>query len=98
MAGTLKPLLARAEITQTRAFVAATDSVATFRILRLAPTSTPRDVDVAIARELPFDPQRMATRWLDLGDAQGHQRVVYVAAWDRELAKNITEAIKLAGC
>lgn len=97
MARTLKPLLARAEITQTRALVAASDSVATFRILRLAPTSTPRDVDAAIAKELPFDPQQMATRWLDLVTGLDQQRLVYAAAWDRALVKNVTEAIKLAG-
>ncbi len=97
VARALKPLLARTEITQTRAYVAASDSVATFRILHLAPASTPRDVDAAVARELSFDPQRMATRWLELGDGQGHDRVVYAAAWDRALVKNITEAIKLAG-
>jgi len=97
VARALKPLLARIEVTQTRAFVAASDAVATFRILRLASTSTPRDVDAAIARELPFDPQRMATRWLDVVDPQAQQRVVYAAAWDQALVKNITEAIKLAG-
>jgi hypothetical protein len=97
VAWALKPLLARIEITQTRAFVAASDSVATFRILHLPTASTPRDVDAAIARELPFDPQRMATRWLDLAVKQNQSRVVYAAAWDRALVKNITEAMKLAG-
>jgi len=95
VARALKPLLARIEITQTRAFVAASDSLATFRILRLAATSTARDVDAAIARELSFDPQRMATRWMDVIDAEG-QRVVYAAAWDQALIKNLTEAVKLA--
>src|SRR5205807_2330007 len=97
VARALRPLLARAEITQTHAFVAASDSVATFRILRFAASSSARDVDAAIARELPFDPQLMSTRWMDLGDAQGEQRAVYAAAWDRAMVKNLTEAIKLAG-
>ena len=97
VARALKSLLARTEITQTHALVAVGDAVATFRILHLPLTSTPRDVDAAIARELPFDPQRMATRWLDVGGARGQQRVVYAAAWDQALVKNITEAIKLAG-
>ncbi len=96
VARALKPLLARIEITQTRAFVAASDSVATFRILRLAATSTPRDVDAAIARELSFDPLSTATRWIDVADEQGRQRVVYAAAWDQALVKNVAEAIKLA--
>jgi len=97
VARALKPLLARTEITQTRAYVAASDSLATFRILHLPPTSTPRDVDAALARELAFDPQRMATRWLDLAGASGQQRVVYAAAWDRALLNDVAEAVKLAG-
>ena len=97
MARALKPLLARTEVTQTRALVAASDSIATFRILHLAPTSTSKDVDASIAKELPFDPQRMATRWHDLATGQEQQRLVYAAAWDRALVKNLTEAVKLAG-
>ena len=83
VARALKPLLARTEVTQTRALVAASDSIATFRILHLAPTSTSKDVDASIAKELPFDPQRMATRWHDLATGQEQQRLVYAAAWDR---------------
>jgi hypothetical protein len=97
VARALKQLLARTEITQTRAFVAASDSVATFRILHLPIASAPRDVDAAIARELAFDPQRMATRWLDLAVGENQPRVVYAAAWDRALVKNVTEAVRLAG-
>lgn len=97
VARALKPLLARTEATQTRAFVAASDSIATFRIVRLAPASTPRDVDAAISRELQFDPQKTATRWLDLGEAQAQERDVYAAAWDRALVKNVVDAVKLAG-
>lgn len=96
LARALKPLLARTEITQTRALVAASDTLATFRVLNLPPTSTPKDVDVAIARELPFDPQRTATRWLDL-ETSADRRVIYVAAWDKALLKNVTDAVKLAG-
>jgi hypothetical protein len=39
----------------------------------------------------------MATRWLDVVDPRGQHRVVYAAAWDQALVKNIAEAIKLAG-
>lgn len=97
VARALKPLLARTEVTQTRAFVAASDSVATFRIVRIASASTARDVDAAISRELQFDPQKTATRWLDLGEPRGQEREVYAAAWDRALVKNVIDSVKLAG-
>lgn len=93
---TLRSLLARTEIDQTRALVAAGDSVATFRIMRVPLSATSKEVDGAIARELPFEPQRMATRWTDVGTA-GADRVVYAVAWDRGLVKNVTDAVKLSG-
>jgi hypothetical protein len=96
VARALKPLLARTEITQTRALVAASDTLATFRVLDLPPASTTKEVDAAISRELPFDPQRTATRWLDLESSAG-ARVVYAAAWDKALLKNVTDAVRLAG-
>lgn len=96
IARSLKPLLARTEITLTRALVAASDTLATFRVLSLPAASTAKDVDAAISRELPFDPQRTATRWLDL-ESSPAGRVIYAAAWDKALLKNVTDAVRLAG-
>lgn len=92
----LRQLLARTEIQETRALIAASDAVATFRVLKLAPGTTDHAVDAAVAKELPMDPQRMATSWIDLHT--GHdERVVYAVAWERSLVKNITDAAKVAG-
>jgi hypothetical protein len=96
VAHALKPLLARTEVTLTRALVAVSDALATFRILYLPAGATGKEVDAAIARELPFDPQRTSTKWLELESSIGG-RVIYAAAWDKELLKNVTEAVKLAG-
>lgn len=93
---TLKQLLARNDITDTRALVAASDAVATFRVLRYPPAASDAEVDSAIARELPLDPSRMATRWVDLRRAPD-MREVYAASWDRAQVKNIVDAVKLAG-
>lgn len=92
----LRQLLARTEIEETRALIAASDSVATFRVVKLAPAATDQDVDAAVARELPLDPERMATRWLELKSGPDH-RLVYAVAWDRSQVKNITEAARFAG-
>ena len=92
----LRQLLARTGIEETRALVAASDAVATFRVLRLASTATDQDVDGAVARELPLDPERMSTRWLDVSSGQD-DRLVYALSWDRLQVKNITDAARLAG-
>ncbi len=92
----LRQLLARTEIEETRALIAASDAVATFRVLKVAPALSDHDVDAAVARELPLDPERMATRWLDLNSGLDH-RLVYAVSWDRTQIKNIADAARFAG-
>jgi hypothetical protein len=93
---TLKQLLARTDITDARALVAVSDALATFRVLNLSAAATDQDVGAAIARDLPLDPERIATRWIDVG-AAGEPRMVYAVAWDRTLLKAVTDALKVAG-
>ncbi len=92
----LRQLLARSEIHETRALIAASDVMATFRVLKLPPAATDQDVDSTVARELPLDPERMSTRWLDLTPGQDH-RAVYAVTWDRSLVKAIADAVRFAG-
>lgn len=96
VATALRQLLARTDITETRAVIAASDSIATFRVLRFPSKLTDQAVDSAVAKELPLDPERMATRWIDLKSNDDH-RAVYAVAWDRSLVKNLTDAAKGAG-
>lgn len=93
---TLKQLIARTEIEETRALVAVSDSTASFRVLHLPAGTTDQDVGAAVSRELPLDPERIATRWIDVGGG-GASRVVYAVAWDRAQIKGITDSLKLAG-
>lgn len=92
----VKQLLARTEIVETRALVAVNDSLASFRVLHFPATSTDRDVTAAIARELPLDPERMMTRWVDV-TAGKEERTVYAVAWDRALVDRVIEAVRWAG-
>jgi hypothetical protein len=92
----LKQLTARTEITETRALVAVSDAVATFRILRMPPATADKDVTALMSKELPLDPERLATRWFEVGRPE-QERVVYAAAWDRELVKEVGEAVHQAG-
>jgi hypothetical protein len=92
----LRQLLARTEIEETQALIAASDAVATFRVLKLPPTSSDQVVDAAVARELPLDPERMATRWVDVTSGP-EQRLIYAVSWDRSLIKSIVDASRYAG-
>ncbi len=92
----LRQLLARTEIHESRALLAASDAVATFRVLKLPLAASDQDVDAVVARELPLDPERMSTRWIDVSTDE-RQRLVYAVSWDRSLIKNITDAARFAG-
>jgi len=92
----LKQLLARNEIIETRALVAASDALATFRVLKVPLPASDNEIDSAISRALPLDPSKMATRWVNLAPSS-NTRDVYAAAWDRAQVKNVTEAVRLAG-
>jgi hypothetical protein len=92
----LRQLLARTQIHETRALIAASDAVATFRVLKLPPATTDQAVDAAVAKELPFDPERVSTRWVDVSSGPS-QRLVYAVSWDRSLIKSITDAARVAG-
>lgn len=92
----LRQLLARTEITETKALVAVSDAMATFRILNLPATATDQDVTALVAKQLPLDPEKLATRWIDLAARDAH-RTVYAVAWDRAMLNNLVDAVKAAG-
>lgn len=94
--GALWQLLARTEIADTRAMIAASDALATFRVLRLPRDASDPNVNTAVARELPLEPERMSIRWVDVPTEEDERRI-YAVGWDRLLVKNVTEAARLAG-
>ena len=96
VAGAIRMLVGRTEVASTRAMIAASDSLATFRVLSLARTARDSDVEAAIARELPLDPSRLSIRWFDVPQ-DGPDRRVYAVAWDRALVRNLTNAVRGAG-
>jgi hypothetical protein len=96
VAGALRQLLARAEIRETRAMIAVSDSLASFRILKFAGSATDQNVDSAASKELPSDPERMTSRWIDV-QGSDDSRVVLAAVWDRGLVKRAVDAARGAG-
>jgi hypothetical protein len=92
----LKQLAVRTEIRETRALIAVSDAIATFRVLYLPSASTEKDIAATVAKELPLDPERIATRWIEVTTI-GDRKVLYAVAWDRAMLKNVSDAIKAAG-
>jgi len=96
VSGALRQLLARVEIRETRALVAVSDSLATFRVLRLPPGATDEIVEATISRELPVNPGRMLSRWMEI-HTNGAGRTVYAVVWDRDLVNRAADAVQGAG-
>ena len=91
----LRLVVARNEMTVNRCLIAVSDSIATFRVLELDATATDQQVGVAVTRELVLDPERFASRWVEVSSSPN--RLVYAAAWDRAAVKAITDAVHAAG-
>ena len=96
VAAALRVLVTRSEVATSKAMIAASDSLATFRVLTLAKTARDSEVEAAIARELPLDPSRMSIRWFDVPEDRPRRRV-YAVAWDRAQVRNLTNAVRAAG-
>ncbi|HKW60290.1 MAG TPA: hypothetical protein VJR46_11125 [Candidatus Dormibacteraeota bacterium] len=96
VAGSLRQLLARVEIRETRALVAVSDALATFRVLRFPQPATDDVVQSAVQRQMPGSSERMASHWTDVHN-DGAGRVVYAVAWDRDLVKRAADAARGAG-
>jgi hypothetical protein len=96
VAAALQQLLARAEINGTRAHIAIGDSVATFKVFKVPAATTDNEIDALTAKEFPLDPDRMASRWIEVNrDAQ--HRVIYAAVWDRSYVRTVMDVAKGAG-
>jgi hypothetical protein len=76
--------------------VAASDGIATFRILNIPPSMPESNVDSVVTKEFPMDPRRLAVKWVEV-DRNAENRVIYAASWDRAAASGVIDAVKAAG-
>ena len=70
----LRQLVARTEITAGRALIAASDAIASFRVLSFAPGTADQDIEAELKRQLPQESDRMSRRRTDLLQGGGRQR------------------------
>jgi hypothetical protein len=92
----LRQLLARTEIHETRAMIAVSDIVASFKVLRVPASTTDASVDALVGRDLPMDAERFGAKWVEVNRGST-VRTIYATAWDRSLVKNVIAAAKAAG-
>jgi hypothetical protein len=96
VAEVLRQLVARAEVKETRAMIAASDSLASFRILRFAKDITEAKIDSIVRTQLPADGIRMGVQRHEV-TVNGAERTVYAVAYDRPKVQELGATVRLAG-
>jgi hypothetical protein len=93
----LRQLIARSEITASRALIAASDSVASFRVMAFPRDATDADIEAAVKSQLDLGSERMAHRHVELPSGDKEERVIFATVWDRRLIEAIAGAVREAG-
>lgn len=92
----LRQLIARSEITATRALIAASDKIASFRVLTFPKNATDTEIDAAVRSQLDLGSDRMSFRHLEVL-AGRDERTVFAAVWDHGQVQAIAAAARQAG-
>jgi len=92
----LRSLIARTEVTATRALVAVSDSLASFRVLTFPKGVTPAEIEAAVVRQLNLGSDRMSHQHLEVLPGRD-ERTVFATVWDRGHIQAIASAIRQAG-
>jgi hypothetical protein len=96
VAKVLRQLLARTEVTETRALIAASDSLASFRVLSFASEASQQEIETTVQRLLPTDSGRMGLHRHHIG-RNGSGTTVYAVAFDRGAIQALAATARLAG-
>lgn len=96
VANVLRQLVSDSEVKETRAMIAANDSLASFRVLTFARDATEPKIDSFIRTQLPSDGVRMGVQRQDL-TLNGGDRTVYAVAFDRPKVQGLAATARLAG-
>jgi hypothetical protein len=92
----LRQVLARTEITATRAMIAVSDALASFRVMTFAAGTADLEVENAVKRELPAATPKMALWHMEVQNDRP-ERTVYAAAWDRSHIQAVADIARQAG-
>jgi hypothetical protein len=92
----LRSLIARTEVTATRALIAVSDALASFRVLTFPKNTTPAEIDAAVVSQLNLGSDRMSHQHLEVL-AGRDERTIFAAVWDRGHVQAIAAAVRQAG-
>jgi hypothetical protein len=92
----LRQLIARSEITTTRALIAASDAIASFRVMTFPKTASESEIHTAVTALVSLASDRMSVRHLEVLTGR-EERTVFATIWDRSQVQAIESAAKVAG-
>ena len=92
----IRQLLARNEIGAGRALVAASDVIASYRVLTFPKGTSDPEIDASVRAQLNMGSDRMAMRHIEVFDGRD-ERTIFATVWDRSQVQSIAAAVKLAG-
>jgi hypothetical protein len=96
VAKVLRQLVARAEVRETRAMIAANDSLASFRVLSIAKDLSEPKIESLVEAQLPADGGRMGRKRIEVA-TNGDERTIYALAFDRPKVQSLAATVRLAG-
>ena len=96
LAPIIKELAAQVDGKEGKAAIAASDSLASFRIINVAKDATDAKVESLVRAQLPLDGNRMGMQRVEVA-ANGSERTVYAVAFDRLKVQGLAAAVRLAG-
>jgi hypothetical protein len=92
----LRQLLARSDISANRALIAASDDVASFRVLTFPLGVTDTEIDTVVRSQVPLHSDRLARRYVEVLPGRP-ERTIFATVWDRSQVRAITETARHAG-
>jgi hypothetical protein len=92
----IRQLLARSEIGTSRALIAASDVIASFRVLTFPKGTPDSEIGDAVRGRLNLGSDRMAMRHIEI-PSEGDERTIFATVWDRSQVQAIAAAARHAG-
>jgi hypothetical protein len=92
----IRQLLARSEISATRVLIAASDVIASFRMLTFPKGTTDGEIGDAVRSRLNLGSDRMAMRHIEVPGSTD-ERTIFAAVWERSQVQAIASAARQAG-
>lgn len=92
----IRQLLARSEIMTTRALIAASDVIASFRVLNFPKGTPDSEIGDAVKGRLNLGSDRMAMRHIEI-PSTSDERTIFATVWDRSQVQAIATAARNAG-